>query len=71
MSKNRTPLQKQIDRERGLYNYYKKKSDLLSKCKMEVHKSNLERLKKESAIISYNAKIERFFDQYPEYKDVL
>ena len=71
MSKNRSPIQKQLDRERGLMNYYKKKSDLLSKCKYEVHLSNLERLKKQSALISYNAKLERFKEQYPEYKDMI
>ena len=60
-----------IDRERGLYHYYKGKPDLLSKCKCEVHKKQLEELKKQSAIRSYNEKVKRFVDQYPEYTEVL
>ena len=60
-----------IDRERGLYHYYKSKPDLLSKCKAEVHKAKLEELKKQSAIRSYSEKVKRFVDQYPEYREVL
>ena len=58
-----------IDRERGLYHYYKSKPDLLSKCKAEVHKKQLEDLKRKSAIESYNAKVQRFLNQYPQYKE--
>ena len=60
-----------IDRERGLYHYYKSKPDLLSKCKCEVHKARLEELKKQSAIKSYADKVNRFIEQYPEYREVL
>ena len=60
-----------IDRERGLYHYYKSKPDLLSKCKAEVHKAKLEELKKRSAIRSYSEKVKRFVDQYPQYKEIL
>ena len=58
-----------IDRKRALYHYYKKRPDLLSKCKSEVIKKELEDLKSKSAIRSYNEKVRRFLDQYPEYND--
>ena len=67
----KSPLSIQIDRERGLYHYYKSKPDLLSKCKAEVHKAKLEELKKRSAIRSYSEKVKRFVDQYPQYKEIL
>ena len=60
-----------IDRERGLYHYYKSKPDLLSKCKAEVHKKQLEELKRKSVIKSYNEKVKRFVEQYPQYKETL
>ena len=60
-----------IDRERGLYHYYKSKPDLLSKCKAEVHKKQLEDLKRKSVIESYNQKVNRFLEQNPQYKEVL
>lgn len=61
----------EIDRKRALYHYYKKRPDLLSRCKAEVHKKQLEELKKQSAIRSYSEKVKRFVDQYPEYREVL
>ena len=67
----KSPLSIQIDRERGLYHYYKSKPDLLSKCKAEVHKAKLEELKKKSAIKSYQEKVNRFIEQYPHYKETL
>lgn len=60
-----------IDRERGLYHYYKSRPDLLSKCKAEVHKKQLEDLKRKSVIESYNQKVNRFLEQNPQYKEVL
>lgn len=67
----KSPIQVSIDKERALMHYYKHKPDLLSKCKMEVHKHKLDELKKRSAIESYNQKVQRFIDQYPEYKEEL
>ena len=58
-----------IDKKRALYHYYKSKPDLLSKCKSEVIKKELEDLKSKSAIRSYNDKVRRFLDQHPEYND--
>ena len=58
-----------IDRKRALYHYYKSKPDLLSKCKSEVIKKELEGLKARSAVKSYNEKVRRFLDQHPEYND--
>ena len=58
-----------IDRKRALYHYYRKRSDLLSKCKSEVIKKELEDLKARSAVKSYNEKVRRFLDQHPEYND--
>ena len=58
-----------IDRKRALYHYYRKKPDLLSKCKSEVIKQELEDLKVRSAMKSYNEKVRRFLDQHPEYND--
>lgn len=65
----KTPLQISIDKERALYHYYRHKHDLLSRCKCEVHKHKLEELKKQSAIESYQQKVNKFLQQYPEYKD--
>lgn len=67
--KSKTITQMAIDKERALYHYYRHKHDLLSRCKCEVHKHKLEELKKQSAIESYQQKVSRFIDQYPEYKD--
>lgn len=67
----KTPLQIFIDRERALYHYYRHKHDLLSRCKCEVHKHTLEELKKQSEIESYNQKVNRFIEQYPQYKETL
>lgn len=67
----KSSLSLQIDRERGLYHYYKSRPDLLSKCKAEVHKTKLEELKKQSAIRSYSEKVKRFVEQYPQYKEIL
>ena len=58
----------EIDRKRALYHYYKKRPDLLSKCKSEVLKKELEDLKARSAVKSYNEKVRRFLDQHPEYR---
>ena len=58
-----------IDRKRALYHYYRKRPDLLSKCKSEVIKKELEDLKVRSAMKSYNEKVRRFLDQHPEYND--
>ena len=58
-----------IDRKRALYHYYKKRPDLLSRCKSEVLKKELEDLKARSVVKSYNEKVRRFLDQHPEYND--
>jgi len=58
-----------IDRKRALYHYYKKKPDLLSKCKAEVLKEELEQLKKLSLLEAERCKIKKFLALHPEYKD--
>ncbi len=59
-----------IDRKRALYHYYKKRSDLLSRCKSEVLKKELEDLKVKSYIESERCKIKRFLALHPEYSNV-
>lgn len=54
-----------IDRKRALYHYYKKRPDLLSRCKSEVLKKELEDLKIKSYIGSERCKIKRFLGFTP------
>ena len=60
----------EIDRKRALYHYYKKRPDLLSRCKSEVLKKELEDLKVKSYIESERCKIKRFLVLHPEYSNV-
>lgn len=60
----------EIDRKRALYHYYKKRPDLLSRCKSEVLKKELEDLKRISYIESERCKIKRFLVLHPEYSNV-
>ena len=60
----------EIDRKRALYHYYKKRADLLSRCKSEVLKKELEDLKVKSYIESERYKIKRFLVLHPEYSNV-
>lgn len=68
MKRNQTPTQHEIDKTRALYHYYKNKPDLLSKCKSEVLKYELEKLKSESKRIRDSDKINVFLDIHPEYR---
>ena len=56
-----------IDRKRALYHYYRKKPDLLSKCKSEVLKKELEDLKSISSLESERCKVNKFLALHPEY----
>lgn len=62
-------LEIMIDRKRSLYHYYRKRSDLLSKCKAEVVLSELEELRSIRKNHLYNDKVRVFLDKHPEYQD--
>ena len=50
---------------------YKNKPDLLSKCKSEVLKKELEDLKSISSLESERCKVNRFLALHPEYSKIL
>jgi len=61
----------EIDRLRSSYHYYRKKPDLLSICRSEVIKEEIERLKSINKTDRESEKKRVFLKQYPEYKERL